>query len=67
MAEFCLDCWNELMETDDPPEKYVISKDLDLCEDCGELKHVIVRVKLRYVFTEWLSEQIGRFKKSGNK
>lgn len=24
MAEFCLDCWNKLMDSNDPPEKYVI-------------------------------------------
>lgn len=42
MAEFCLDCWNEINETNDPPEKYIISKDLELCEGCGEYKHTII-------------------------
>lgn len=43
MAEFCLKCWNELNETNEPEGKYVMSKGLDLCEGCGEWKHVIVR------------------------
>lgn len=42
MAEFCLDCWNELNETNDPPEQYIISKYFTLCEGCGEYKHVIL-------------------------
>ena len=48
MAEFCLDCWNELNGTNDSPRKYVISRELDLCEGCGEYKHVIVRMKRYY-------------------
>lgn len=42
MAEFCLDCWNELNGTNYSKRKYVVSKDLDLCEGCGEWKHVII-------------------------
>ena len=42
MAEFCLDCLNKLNERNDPAWRYVISRDLDLCEECGEWKHVVV-------------------------
>ena len=42
MAEFCLECWNRINETKDTEDKYIISDDLDLCEGCGELKHVVV-------------------------
>lgn len=42
MAEFCLDCWNRINGTNDPPDQYVISKDLELCEGCGMWKHVII-------------------------
>jgi len=52
MAEFCLECWNKIMETNDSPKKFIISKDMDLCEECGEWKKVIVRVKRKYVFAE---------------
>ena len=45
MAEFCLDCWNEINETGHSKKKYVLSKKLDLCEGCGELKHVIAMEK----------------------
>ena len=42
MAEFCLKCWNEINKTDDPASKYILSKELDLCEGCGKRTHVIV-------------------------
>lgn len=42
MAEFCLECWNRINETNDGEERYVISKELDLCEGCGEWKRVII-------------------------
>ncbi len=42
MAEFCLDCWNRINNTNDPPEKYIFSDELDLCEGCAEWKRVIV-------------------------
>ena len=43
MPEICLDCLNKLYETNDPPEKYIISKQPEICEECGELKPVIIR------------------------
>ena len=58
MAEFCLACWNKIMDTDDPAKKYIISRDLDLCEECGQWKPVIVRIKRRYVAAERLREII---------
>lgn len=42
MAEFCLDCWNKMNKTNDPERKYFLSRELDLCEGCGEMKHVII-------------------------
>ena len=41
MAEICLDCWNELTGKRYTKRKYILSKDLDLCENCGEYKNVI--------------------------
>ena len=43
MAEFCLKCWNKIYKTNDNESKFVLSKELDFCEGCGEWKHVIVR------------------------
>lgn len=48
MAEFCLDCWNELNGTNDPKSKYIISKDLDFCEGCRKWKKVIVMERKYY-------------------
>lgn len=56
MAEFCLDCMNKLMGTNDPPKKYILTRELDLCEECGQWKRVIVRVRKRYLLREWLKE-----------
>lgn len=48
MAEFCLDCWNEINKTNVDEKKYIISKDLDLCEGCGEWKPVIIMERKAY-------------------
>ncbi len=48
MAEWCLKCWNKDREPDEPEmteDIVVLSDCLDLCEGCGEYKHVIVGVK----------------------
>lgn len=42
MAEFCLECWNELNGTNYGEEKYILSKELDLCESCEEYKQVVI-------------------------
>ena len=58
MAEFCLECWNKLMDTNDSSKRFIISRDLDLGEECGEWKRVIVRVKLWYMAAERFGEFI---------
>lgn len=45
MAEFCLDCWNKLSSKRFTEKDYVLSRKPDLCEECGEWKPVIVRVR----------------------
>ena len=47
MAEFCLDCWNELNHTRLIEEDVVLSDDLDLCEGCAQWKPVIENIKRR--------------------
>ena len=50
IAEICLDCWNKINGTDDPPSKYILSEGLDLCEVCGECKNgMIVERKCYYM------------------
>jgi len=56
MAEFCLDCWNKINGTHLTEEDAVLSDDLDFCEECEEMKPVIVtlgntRKKRRGFFT----------------
>ena len=53
MAEFCLECWNKIMSTTDSPKKYILSKELDFCEECEQWKPVIIRVKRRYWIDNW--------------
>ena len=48
MAEFCLECWNKINDTNDDEKKYIISRDLDFCEECGEWKRVIVAERQGY-------------------
>ena len=41
MAEFCLDCWNEINECELSEHTCVLSKDFELCEGCGQMKHIV--------------------------
>lgn len=47
MADFCLDCWNQMQQSNDLPQDYILSRRLELCENCGKMCHVIVRKKRR--------------------
>ena len=42
MAEICFDCYKKIYGNNEKRWRYVISRDLDLCEECGEYKRVIV-------------------------
>lgn len=48
MADFCLDCWNKINETNGSKRKYILSEDLELCEGCGEWKRVIIAKRNSY-------------------
>ena len=59
LAEFCFDCLEKQGQEDNQPmkrEDFIISKDLDLCEDCGEMKPVVIRYKRRLIIAERLRE-----------
>ena len=60
MAEFCLDCWNKLNETNDSKYMYFFSWGKELCEGCGEYKRVVIRERLWSVAQRALAEAIGR-------
>lgn len=57
MAEICLDCWNELTGKRYTKRKYILSKDLDLCENCGEYKNVIV-VERKYYYMNMIKRKL---------
>ena len=46
MAEFCTECWNELNDTNHSDKHFILSKDLELCEGCGEYKRVIIAERI---------------------
>ncbi len=46
MAEFCLDCWNKLNATAHSPRRYILSQELDFCEECQTFQHVIVAERM---------------------
>ena len=54
MAEFCLGCWNKIMETNDSRKKFVMSRKPDFCEECQQWKPVIIRVRKGYLFWQLL-------------
>ena len=62
LAEFCIECFNRIMGADYALERFIISKDYDLCEECGEIKPIIVRVKRRYLLADALKERIEYWK-----
>ncbi len=61
MAEFCLKCWNKINDTNDDESMYVMSRDLDLCDCCGEFTHIIVRECAEYELHSDLIEKIISF------
>ena len=64
VAEFCVDCWNELNNTNDPAEAYALSWGLELCEGCGEWKRTVVMPRrhwmLRYLLAKGLQKLKGK-------
>jgi len=48
MAEFCIDCFNKMNSTDFSKEKYILSNNLELCEGCGEWKHIVIMEQRGY-------------------
>lgn len=47
MAEFCKDCFMEIYEIDLKKEKIIVSKEPELCENCGEWKPTVIKIRDR--------------------
>lgn len=45
MAEFCLECLNKDLEKKIDEKNVIFSRDLEFCEGCGELKHVVITIE----------------------
>lgn len=45
MAEFCLQCFNDLNESEYTENEVELSNDFTLCETCGEYKPVVIKIK----------------------
>ena len=58
MAEICFACLNKLENNKLKKGMFIISRDLELCEECGQYKPVVIRRKRRYVFTEGIKEWV---------
>lgn len=51
MAEFCLACLNKLSGTSYTEADVLLSREADLCENCGKLVPVVVRRRRRLPIT----------------
>jgi hypothetical protein len=62
MAEFCLECLNKINETNDSKWRYVLSWEKELCEECGQYKHVMIVERRWSRLQKILKEAIENFK-----
>ena len=51
MAEFCLECFRKMNPEFDKYE-YILTKELNFCEECGELKHTVLVEKELLLYTK---------------
>ena len=48
MAEFCLECLNEISGTNYTEADFILSREPDFCENCGKMVRVAVRSRHRF-------------------
>lgn len=48
--EICLDCFNKMLGENYTEKDYLLSKELCFCEDCEQMKHIVVREKRNFIF-----------------
>ena len=67
MSELCLDCYNAITQENHTKKEFLMTRKPDFCEECGQWKPVIIRVRTRYLIKEWfdaLSENIRYYRQS---
>lgn len=52
MAEYCLDCFNKIEQTNFTENQVIESKYPSICEGCKQPKKVVIRVR-RFVFNRF--------------
>ena len=62
MAEFCINCWNQINKTNNAKWRYALSWEKDLCEECGQYKRVIVAERLWSRTQRTIGEMIGNIR-----
>jgi len=53
MAEICPECLNKIKGGENHSKKYILSKELELCEECGEWKAVVVTERRFYYYRKF--------------
>ncbi len=46
--EFCLECFRKINGPEYKKRKYVLTKELNFCEECGELKRTVFMERIYY-------------------
>ena len=59
MAEFCKDCFLR-MNGDTYANRIILSRDLDICEGCGEWKRVVEEIRYRTPIDDIIDDIIDR-------
>ena len=52
MAEYCFDCYNQVLGIKCDKSEVELSLDLDLCEGCGEMKQVVICMRRHFFYNE---------------
>ena len=68
MAEFCLDCLRKLDGVNYQREEFVLSRELELCEGCGQWKRVVIAERAYLPFAalvDWIGEVVYRIRNRG--
>ena len=54
MADFCLDCYNKLHHRQYSPGDVTLTVELEICEECGDLRYVIEELRPESIFRKLL-------------
>ena len=60
MAEFCPDCLDKINRENGGAQKYILSRYPERCEECGEMKRVVV-VECKYFFFAYCERYFSRY------